>query len=160
MTDHYEWVLTGDRQLEQAYRTLPSYVREEVLGDTVIAGGLILVNAVKRIALAKHILLTGSLIRSYHIGGHMELTPDSKSGEGYSDIGGEIKGMDSYSLLAGTNLPYARRQEFGFTGEDSLGRNYHQAARPHLREAFDTEQPAIREEMEDTFREKMRKFRP
>jgi Bacteriophage HK97-gp10, putative tail-component len=40
----------------------------------------------------------------------------------------------------GFEPPYARRIEYGFVGADSLGRNYHQAAQPYMRPAFDTEQ--------------------
>jgi len=36
----------------------------------------------------------------------------------------------------GTNVEYARRQELGFMGTDSLGRVVHQAARPYLRRAL------------------------
>ncbi|MBI9114303.1 hypothetical protein [Sanguibacter suaedae] len=35
-----------------------------------------------------------------------------------------------------TNLPQARRLEFGFFGEDSLGRNYRQPPYPHWRPAI------------------------
>jgi len=34
-----------------------------------------------------------------------------------------------------TNHPAARRLEYGFVGTDSLGRNYNQAPRPHMRPA-------------------------
>jgi hypothetical protein len=37
----------------------------------------------------------------------------------------------------GSDSPYARRLEFGFVGVDSLGRNYNQAPRPHLRPALE-----------------------
>lgn len=37
----------------------------------------------------------------------------------------------------GTDLEYAARIEFGFTGPDSLGRVYNQAPHPYLRPAFD-----------------------
>lgn len=151
----YGWSMTGNRELEEYYRGLPRWVREEVLEDTVVSGALILANAVKRIARDKKILLTGTLIRSYHIGGHMMVTPDALGGQDYSDIGGIIKGGDSYSVLIGTNLPYARRQEFGFETEDSRGRTYHQPARPHLREAFDTQKAQVKDEMVDTFRTKL-----
>jgi len=36
----------------------------------------------------------------------------------------------------GSNVEYARRQELGFMGTDSLGRNVHQAARPFLRRSL------------------------
>jgi hypothetical protein len=32
-----------------------------------------------------------------------------------------------------SNSPYGPRLEYGFTGQDSLGRNYHQQPRPHWR---------------------------
>lgn len=37
----------------------------------------------------------------------------------------------------GSSVPYARRIEFGFLGADRLGREYHQAAQPYLRPAFE-----------------------
>jgi phage gpG-like protein len=35
--------------------------------------------------------------------------------------------------VIGTDLPYARRIEYGFVGKDSLGRTYNQAAQPYFR---------------------------
>jgi HK97 gp10 family phage protein len=44
----------------------------------------------------------------------------------------------------GFDPAYARRIEFGFVGQDSLGRHYHQAAQPYMRPAYETQkQPAI-----------------
>jgi hypothetical protein len=40
---------------------------------------------------------------------------------------------------------YARRIEYGFVGEDRLGRHYHQAASPYLRPAWDGKINEIRE---------------
>ena len=42
------------------------------------------------------------------------------------------------SVAVGSDLPYARRIEFGFNAADSRGRRYHQAAQPYLRPAKDT----------------------
>jgi hypothetical protein len=36
----------------------------------------------------------------------------------------------------GTDLPYGRRLEFGFTGTDSLGRHYNQPPFPHVQPAL------------------------
>jgi hypothetical protein len=36
----------------------------------------------------------------------------------------------------GTDLPFGRRLEFGFTGTDSLGRNYNQPPFPHVQPAL------------------------
>lgn len=37
----------------------------------------------------------------------------------------------------GTNMPQGRRLEFGFTGEDALGRSYNQPPYPHFGPALD-----------------------
>ena len=36
----------------------------------------------------------------------------------------------------GTDLPFGRRLEFGFTGTDSIGRNYNQPPFPHVQPAL------------------------
>ena len=45
--------------------------------------------------------------------------------------------MSGKVALVGTNLPYARRLEYGFADVDSLGRVYDQKAQPHFRPTFD-----------------------
>lgn len=45
----------------------------------------------------------------------------------------------------GFDPAYARRIEYGFFGADKLGRNYHQAAQPYMRPAFDSKQAEARE---------------
>lgn len=47
------------------------------------------------------------------------------------------------------DTPYAHRIEVGFVGRDSLGRNYHQAAQPYMRPAFDTEHDAAEQAIKD-----------
>lgn len=44
-----------------------------------------------------------------------------------------------------TFAPQAARLEYGFTGTDSLGRNYAQPARPHVRPAMEKIRPLFRE---------------
>jgi len=39
--------------------------------------------------------------------------------------------------IVGTNVEYARRIEYGFSGQDSLGRTYNQPKQPFLRPAVD-----------------------
>jgi hypothetical protein len=46
--------------------------------------------------------------------------------------------------------PYARRVEYGFIGQDSMGRNYRQLPRPYMRPALTKNQKAIN----DLFRTK------
>ena len=36
-----------------------------------------------------------------------------------------------------TTVPYAARIEFGYTGPDKLGRRFHQAAQPYMRNSLD-----------------------
>jgi len=48
--------------------------------------------------------------------------------------------------ISGTDVEYARRIEFGFSGVDSLGRHYNQPAQPYYRPAYDTKRgEAIRD---------------
>lgn len=61
--------------------------------------------------------VTGTLRRSIHV---------ETSMEGVNHI-----------ALVGTNVPYARRLEYGFIGKDSLERTYHQAPAPRWRPTFD-----------------------
>jgi hypothetical protein len=45
-------------------------------------------------------------------------------------------------VYVGTDLPQARRLEYGFNNmTDSLGRTYHQLPQPHFRPVIDTEMP-------------------
>jgi len=41
------------------------------------------------------------------------------------------------TVIVGNDQPQGPRLEFGFVGADKLGRVYNQAARPHIRPAFD-----------------------
>lgn len=43
----------------------------------------------------------------------------------------------------GTNKPQARRLEFGFVGQDRIGRYYNQAPRPHVGPAVDAVRPLL-----------------
>jgi len=87
----------------------------------LVAGALLIQNAAKVLAPK----VTTTLARSIHIGGH---TFDGGA-EGASDIGGN----SPQQVAVGTNLVYARRIEYGFSGTDSLGRTYNQPPRSYLR---------------------------
>lgn len=95
----------------------------------LVAGALLAANDAKRRAP----IVTGTLRRSIHIGGHTALTPDF---EGH-DIGGNEVDATHAQVLVGTDVEYAARIEFGFMGADSLGRTYHQSPQPYLRPAVD-----------------------
>lgn len=60
---------------------------------------------------------TGTLRRSIHVENQME-------------------GLSPVSVV-GTDVPYARRLEYGFISKDSLERQYHQYAAPRWRPTFD-----------------------
>jgi phage gpG-like protein len=58
-----------------------------------------------------------------------------KTGTYRRSIHVEMQGNDA--ALVGTNLPYARRLEFGFAGADNLGRVYNYSGKPHFRPNLD-----------------------
>lgn len=49
----------------------------------------------------------------------------------------------------GFDPAYARRIEYGFVGQDSLGRTYNQAAQPYMRPAFDTKKAEASQTIKD-----------
>jgi len=59
----------------------------------------------------------------------------------------------SIIVVVGTNAPQARRLEYGFVGADSLGRNYSQAAQPHVEPAL----VEMQQEMIDTLADEILK---
>jgi phage gpG-like protein len=48
-----------------------------------------------------------------------------------------VEPVSENTVLVGTDLPYARRLEYGFMDKDKLGRIYHQAPRPYFRPPLD-----------------------
>jgi HK97 gp10 family phage protein len=48
-----------------------------------------------------------------------------------------VEMVSSSQALVGTDLPYAKRLEFGFADKDKLGRVYNQAAHPYFRPPLD-----------------------
>lgn len=55
----------------------------------------------------------------------------------------------AYETGEGFDPPYARRIEMGFIGTDSIGRRYHQPAKPFMRPAFDSKQEEAKAEILD-----------
>lgn len=51
-----------------------------------------------------------------------------------------VEMVDSSSALVGTDLPYAKRQEYGFMDKDKRGRVYHQKAHPYFRPPMENNQ--------------------
>ena len=58
-------------------------------------------------------------------------------------------GGGSFTSMVGTSAPQGRRLEFGFHGQDSLGRNYNQPPFPHARPAFDATAPEFEKAVTD-----------
>ena len=67
-----------------------------------------------------------------------------------------MEDQGSHAVTVGTDVPYARRLEFGFVGTDSRGRTYHQSARPYLRPALDENKPEMVREFSDALRDLLR----
>ena len=57
--------------------------------------------------------------------------------------GQPLEKADKRTLKVGTSVVYAARVEFGFDGQDSLGRTYNQPAKPYLRTIFETKRKQI-----------------
>lgn len=101
--------------------TIPPVMRQQLrsleaaLGSSMITVPLLAAaQVVRNAAIPKAAFLTGTLRRS---------------------IRTEV--VDRTSVVVGSDVPYARRQELGFEGPDKLGRVYHQGPRPYLRPAAD-----------------------
>lgn len=126
-----EIVVTGDADVARALKAAAAALGGPGIERALVAGALLIQNAAKQNAP----VLSGTLRRSIHVGGHT-----------FGGGGGDIGGNSATQVAVGTNLAYARRIEYGFSGADALGRVYNQAAQPYLRPAMDSERgAAIRE---------------
>lgn len=91
---------------------------EQALDDSVeelaIAAALPIANEAKRLAAYK----TGTLRRSIHIGGHADLTPDTRIGSDIRPYGGVTSpkvSTGSCTVYVGSSVPYAAIIEYGGT---------------------------------------------
>ena len=66
---------------------------------------------------------------------HAEQLDDSPNRQTF-----QVMPFDESGNEYGFDPAYARRIEYGFIGTDKLGRNFHQAAQPYMRPAFDSKQ--------------------
>lgn len=81
------------------------------------------------------IWLSGNLGRSSHIEpGPKPSGIKRSSGAG---LGAPQPSTTRVVVHIGTDVDYAKRLEYGFSGQDSLGRTYNQPPNPTLRPAFD-----------------------
>jgi hypothetical protein len=131
--------IEGGPNLAAKMARLEAALTPERLEAAGIAGALKIVNAAKRNAP----VVTGTLRRSIHVGGHAALTGGLGNAK---DLGKGEMSAQRVNIRIGTDLEYAARIEYGFSGRDSLGRNYDQPPKPYLRPAFDEHKDeAIRE---------------
>ncbi len=140
----------GSESLVRKLNALGAAARGQALERALVAGALIVQNAAKQRAPYR----TGNLRRSIHIGGHEDLAPDHTGIErttGNPVPPPERNGTE-VAVYVGTNVEYARRIEYGFSGADALGRTYNQAAQPYLRPAVDENQDAVKNEVGDALR--------
>lgn len=142
------FTLTGDKELARQLARLEDAVRGKMLLRALVSGALLVSNEAKTNAP----FLSGNLRRSIHIGG--EGVGGETTG---TDIGGQTSGKDFAEVQVGTNVEYAARQEFGFSGADSLGRVYHQPARPYLRPALESTRGEVQTEIVGAVRALLRR---
>lgn len=144
----------GSESLERKFRQLSEAAQGKMLERALVAGGLIVQNAAKQAAPFR----TGNLRRSIHIGGHDDLATDR---QGITDrtnaqVPDPEIGRTDAAIYIGTDVVYARRLEYGFTGRDARGRAFNQTARPYLRPAIDENGAEIRQEVAEAFRDLLR----
>ena len=104
--------LSGMADLQKAFKDLASLAeRNNAIAIKLVA------NQYKNDVQAGAPYLTGTLRRSIH-----------------------VEMVDSSLALVGTDLPYAKRQEYGFMDKDKRGRVYHQKAHPYFRPPMENNQ--------------------
>lgn len=146
--------VVGSAALSAKLKTLEKAVRNKAIEQSLVAGALLVANQAKENAPYR----TGTLRRSIHIGGHTKLTPDYQSKSEDQGMYGSVGLPQGTAVRVGTNVPYGRRVEFGFTGADSLGREYDQAGNPYLTTAFEEKKDEAVKEIGEAFGEIVRKL--
>lgn len=122
MSDNLSFEIQGLEQLQRRLEKLSTGLRTSILSKAVRAAALPIQNAAK----VNAPVLTGTLRRSIH-----------------TEV--QLDGVGAVARV-GTDVPYARRIEYGFQDTDALGRRYHQPARPYLRKALDERRDAAQAE--------------
>lgn len=138
--------LRGSQNVRQKLNRLESGLRGRTLERATVAAALVVQNDAKR----RVPFLTGTLQRSIHIGGHADKAPDFTGPDGLNQP--EVSSGRA-TIYVGTDLEYAQRIEYGFQGEDRLGRHYNQQAQPYLRPALDENRAAVEREFAEALRD-------
>lgn len=135
-------VIVDDAEVRRALERMGRGAAGRTLESALVGGAVVVQTRAKQNA---HVV-TGTLRRSIHIGGHTDLAAGFDESQGYGDIGGNESDGEHAIVYVGTDLAYAAREEYGFVGADSLGRVYNQPAHPYLEPAFvESEDEATRE---------------
>lgn len=158
MADSITIKIVGGRNLKRQLERLSDALAGEILENAVVSGALLVANRAKELAAWR----TGTLRRSIHVGSHTDATPDfaqgpAVDGADFGDIGGATRGRDHAEVLVGTDVPYGARIEYGFVGQDALGRTYNQPAQPYLRPAYDETRDAVVQEVGDAVKDQLRR---
>jgi hypothetical protein len=129
---------TDLRDFRRRLRAVSDAVGGRALETAVVAGGVVVQREAVLNLKRNRSWRTGTLARSIHVD-VVETAPDHAAVE------------------VGTDVVYARRIEFGFMDTDSLGRRYHQTAKPYLRPALDEHRDEISREIADVLADQLRR---
>ena len=126
----------GFDELAAKLARLDTAVQGEALENALVAGAMLIVNEAKMLSA----LVTGTQMRSIHIGGHTSETSDfARGGESpYSDIGRESGTKHDQSVRIGTNVAYAKNNEYKH--------------KPFMRPAYDSQVGAAKQEIVDALK--------
>lgn len=126
-------------QFHAGINKLLSMLDKNISRAPLVAAGWIIANAAKE----KAPYVSGTLKRSIGV-----FSPDVTD----RDAAGRFVS----TVLVGSDVPYAARIEYGFSGMDSRGRTYHQEPRPYLRPSLDENAKQAEDAMADIFKEMLR----
>lgn len=114
----------GGPEIRALFDKLKIENKLQILENALVAGALEITNQAAKNAP----FVSGNLRRSMTQGQPEYFKPETTS-----------KKKENVTIVAGTNVEYARRVEFGFSGADKKGRVYSQKEKPYLRPAFQSE---------------------
>jgi hypothetical protein len=134
--------MAGSRSSGVRIKWTPEQVKKNLLDEMerrMVAAVLIIEEAIVQK------VNKGQPVRQTESGNLIGLQP-SAPGQPPKVVSGRLKQSWNHVVIrrknrvigrVGTDVVYDPRLELGFVGRDSLGRNYNQAPRPHIRPAFE-----------------------
>lgn len=120
--------LTGGERIDRLLANLDSSKADELMESALVAGAMPLVNRIKKTVPVK----TGTYKRSWHIGGHVEKTPDAvlsdpKDGLAWGTVPNPDGIRGQRRIFVGSGCPYGPYLEYGTS---------RMPARPNVRNAM------------------------